>query len=170
VWCIIGYYALFRLLAVILVPMCCSHILFNNQDTFNCSAYVSSFITSYIYFIHPKLSQTDHLMLEEAIKDICEKSVSSVKWNTGNHHACDLLGSFVLVANWAIKVKTLFPISTVLQIGVLFLDAHIILKICSFCTIKINSNAEVYKFALAFILMVITEEQLEQGMWNWIQL
>jgi hypothetical protein len=37
--------------------------------------------------------------VEEVIKDMCEKSVSSVKWNTGNHYACDLLGSFMLVAN-----------------------------------------------------------------------
>ena len=39
-WCVIGYYALFRLLAAILVPMCYSHILFNTQDTFNCYLYV----------------------------------------------------------------------------------------------------------------------------------
>jgi hypothetical protein len=33
---------------------------------------------------------------------------------------------------------------------------------------KINSMAVVYKFALAFILMVITDELLEQEMSNWI--
>lgn len=39
-WCVIDYYALFRLLAAILFRMCYSHILFNTQDTFNFYLYV----------------------------------------------------------------------------------------------------------------------------------